>query len=90
MRYDLTGFEWSVTERLLPDKPRGVARIDDRRVLNGIFRVFRSGAPWRDLPGRYGAKHHLLQPLQPVGGARLAYGTGLWMRLQRLMTVMCR
>jgi hypothetical protein len=28
---------------LLPSKPRGVARVDDRRVLNGIFWVLRSG-----------------------------------------------
>jgi transposase len=31
-----------------------VPRVDDRRVLNGIFWVLRSGAPWRDLPERYG------------------------------------
>jgi len=54
-RYDLTDFEWSVIEPLLPNKPRGVPRVDDRRVLNGIFWVLRSGAPWRDLPERYGA-----------------------------------
>ena len=35
-------------------KPRGVPRVDDRRVLNGIFWVLRSGSPWRDLPERYG------------------------------------
>ena len=35
-------------------QPRGVARVDDRRVLNGIFYVLRTGSPWRDLPGRYG------------------------------------
>lgn len=38
---------------LLPNKPRGVPGVDDRRVLNGIFWVLRSGAPWRDLPERY-------------------------------------
>src|SRR5258708_29253685 len=27
---------------------------NDRRVLNGIFWVLRSGAPWRDLPETYG------------------------------------
>ena len=32
----------------------GVRRVDDRRVLNGIFWVLRSGAPWRDLPICYG------------------------------------
>jgi transposase len=55
-RYDLTDFEWSVIEPLLPNKPRGVPRVDDRRVLNGIFWVLRSGAPWADLPERYGPK----------------------------------
>jgi transposase len=36
------------------NKPRGVPRADDRRVLNGIFWVLRSGAPWRDLPQEFG------------------------------------
>lgn len=31
-RYDLTDFEWCVIEPLLPNKPRGVPRVDDRRV----------------------------------------------------------
>jgi transposase len=55
-RYELTDFEWRVIEPLLPNKPRGVPRVDDRRVLNGIFWVLRSGAPWRDLPERYGPR----------------------------------
>src|SRR5215469_6357079 len=55
-RYDLSDFEWRVIEPLLPNKPRGVPRVDDRRVLNGIFWVLRSGAPWRDLPERYGPR----------------------------------
>jgi len=53
-RYDLTDFEWKAIQPLLPNKPRGVARVDDRRVLNGIFWVLRSGSPWADLPERYG------------------------------------
>lgn len=53
-RYDLSEFEWRMIAPLLPSKPRGVARVDDRRVLNGIFWVLRSGSPWRDLPERYG------------------------------------
>jgi transposase len=55
-RYDLTEFEWRTIEPLLPNKPRRVPRVDDRRVLNGIFWVLRSGAPWRDLPERYGPR----------------------------------
>src|SRR6516162_8511617 len=38
-RYELTDSEWRVIEPLLPNKPRGVPRVDDRRVLNGIFWV---------------------------------------------------
>jgi transposase len=55
-QYDLTDFQWRVIEPLLPNKPRGVPRVDDRRLLNGIFWVLRSGAPWRDLPERYGPR----------------------------------
>jgi transposase len=40
----------------LLNKPRGVPRVDDRRVLNGIFWVLRSGAPWRGQPERYGPR----------------------------------
>ena len=53
-RYDLTDFEWSVIEPLLPNKPRGMPRVDDRRVLSGIYWILRSGAPWRDLPEEFG------------------------------------
>ncbi|WP_128948244.1 IS5 family transposase [Bradyrhizobium nanningense] len=54
MRYDLTDFEWSVIEPLLPKDRRGRRPGNNRRVLNGIFWVLRAGAPWRDLPERYG------------------------------------
>ena len=35
-RYELSDFEWLIIEPLLPNKPRGVERVDDQRVLNGI------------------------------------------------------
>jgi transposase len=53
-RFDLPDVEWSVISPLLPNKPCGVARGDDRRVLNGIFWRLRTGAPWADIPDRYG------------------------------------
>jgi len=53
-RYELTGFEWSIIQPLLPNKPLGVPRVDDRRVLNGILWRFRTGSPWADVPARYG------------------------------------
>ena len=53
-RFDLSDSEWRIIQPLLPNKPRGVARVDDRRVLNAIFFILRTGSPWRDLPERYG------------------------------------
>src|SRR5882757_6259406 len=54
MRYELTDFEWAAIRSFLPNKPRGILRVNDRRVLTGIFWVLRSGAPWRDLPEAFG------------------------------------
>ena len=53
-RFELTDGEWLVIEPLLPNKPRGVPRVDDRRVINGIMWRFRTGSPWADIPERYG------------------------------------
>ena len=54
MRYELSDCEWKVIRPMLPKKTRGIPRVDDRRILNGIFWVLRSGARWRDLPESYG------------------------------------
>src|SRR4029453_9975507 len=54
MRYELTDAEWATIKSMLPNKPRGVPRANDRRVINGIFWVLRSGAPARDLPAGFG------------------------------------
>src|SRR4051812_5019650 len=54
MRDELADHEWAAINPMLPNKPRGVPRVNDRRVLNGIFWVLRSGAPWRDLPDDFG------------------------------------
>ena len=53
-RYELSDFEWSIIQPLLPNKPRGVPRADDRKVLNGIYWRLRTGSPWADIPERYG------------------------------------
>ena len=64
--YELTDFEWRVIAPLLPNKPRGVPRVDDRRVLNGIFWVLRTGAPWRALPKEFGPRTTCYNPVTPV------------------------
>jgi transposase len=54
MRYELADYEWVAINPMLPNKSRGVPRVNDRRVLDGIFWVLRSGTPWRDLPEAFG------------------------------------
>ncbi len=51
-RFDLSDKEWVTISGLLPKQGRGPSRKDDRHVLNGIFYILRTGAPWRDLPER--------------------------------------
>ena len=53
-RYDLSETEWRLIEPLLPNKPRGVPRVDDRRVLSGIVLINRNGLRWCDAPHEYG------------------------------------
>jgi transposase len=54
MRYELADHEWAAIKPMLPNRPRGGPRVNDRRVLNGIFWVLRSGTPWCDLPEALG------------------------------------
>ena len=56
-RYEITDSEWSRIVDLLPPEntgKRGRPRKDNRTILNGMIWIARSGAPWRDLPERYG------------------------------------
>jgi transposase len=43
MRYELSDYEWTAIKPMLPNKPRAVRRVNDRRVLSGIFWLLRSG-----------------------------------------------
>ena len=53
-RYELTDEQWSVIEPLLPKTELGRPLAAPRQMLNAMFWVLRSGAPWRDLPERFG------------------------------------
>jgi transposase len=62
-RGDLSDAQWKLTEPLLPKQKRGGRWNDHRLVFNGILWILRTGAPWRDLPERYGkwgSVHHCL------------------------------
>lgn len=56
---DLTDQQWEVVKTILPEDPvrvdgRGRPWSDRRTVLNGALWILRTGAPWQDLPARYG------------------------------------
>ena len=56
-RYELTDQEWEQVASLLPPEKTGKPGRppkDNRTMLNGMVWIARSGAPWRDLPERYG------------------------------------
>ena len=56
-RYDLSDEEFAFLQPCLPPERsgrRGKPYRSHRDVLNGIFWILRSGAPWRDVPERYG------------------------------------
>lgn len=55
-RYELSDEQWARLEPLLPpQKPKtGRPNDDHRTIINGMLWVLNSGAPWRDLPRRYG------------------------------------
>jgi len=55
----LSDRQWRRLAPLLPNKPRGVPRVDDRRVISGIVHVLRSGGRWVDAPAAYGPRKTL-------------------------------
>jgi transposase len=77
---DLTDDQWAVIQPFLPPRARrGRPRADDRRTLNGILWILRTGARLADLPPRYGASstcHARLQRWQHAG---------IWQRLWRAL-----
>lgn len=61
-RGDLTDTQWIRLQPLLPPRRRGKGtkggrpRNDDRQTINGILWILPTGAPWDDLPARYGKR----------------------------------
>ena len=54
-RFELTDEQFEQIEDLLPEvEGRGRPYEDHQKIVNGLFWILRTGAPWRDLPDRYG------------------------------------
>ncbi len=55
-RHDISDRTWSLLEPHLPGRKGswgGIAK-DNRKFINGVFWILRTGSPWRDLPPSYG------------------------------------
>src|SRR3954471_20756487 len=55
-RGELSDEQWQRLEALLPGQKARTGRpnLGHRQVIKGILWVLRTGAPWRDMPERYG------------------------------------
>lgn len=62
-RFELTDEQWQRVEGLLPGRPGSPGRSadDNRLFLDGVLWIARTGAPWRDLPERFGEWNSVFQ-----------------------------
>jgi hypothetical protein len=73
-RYDLTEFEWNVIKPLLPNKARGVPRVDDRYFLSAKVRFALGQICPRDM----GLTRRFT--IASTAGGKPVSGTGSWMQ----------
>lgn len=62
-RFELTDEQWVRIEGLLPGKKGDPGRtaVDSRLFLEAVLWIVRTGAPWRDLPERFGPWNSVFQ-----------------------------
>lgn len=82
-RHELTDAQWEQLAPLLPPQKPSTGRPakDHRTVINGTLWVLRTGAPWRDLPERYGRWTTVYSRLRRWEAA------GIWDRILRELQV---
>lgn len=76
---ELSDKEWRRIRLLLPRQRHGRPRADDRRTLDGILFVLKTGCRWKDMPQEYGSKtscHRRLLAWQRKG---------VWARVLRVL-----
>ena len=76
-RHDISNGIWELLKPLLPGQEGqwGGIAADNRRFLNGVLWVLRTGAPWRDLPPQYGKWNTVFQRFRRWRNA------GVWERI---------
>ena len=68
--FRLTEEQFNKIKPLLPNKPRGVPRVDDRRVISGIIFCLQRGLPLVGRSRRIRPGKDALQPLPALVGSR--------------------
>ena len=55
-RHEITDYQWDAIKDLLPGKESdpGATAKDNRLFVNAVMWIAKTGAPWRDLPERFG------------------------------------
>lgn len=72
-RGDVSDKQWEKLQPLLPVQKAwtGQPAADHRRVINGILWLHRTGAPWRDIPERYGKHSTIKASILPLAASRV-------------------
>ena len=53
---ELSNDQWSYVSRYIPPQPfNGAFKTEDRKILNGILYVLKTGCPWTEMPRKYGS-----------------------------------
>lgn len=62
-RHEITDSAWDRIEHLLPGRAGdvGVTAADNRLFINAVYWIAKTGAPWRDLPARFGQWNSVFQ-----------------------------
>lgn len=62
-RHEISDEHWDKIKDLLPGKPGDPGRTaeDNRSFVNAVLWIARTGAPWRDLPERFGEWNSVFQ-----------------------------
>lgn len=81
-RHALTDEQWLQIQGLLPGqgKQRGRPAADNRRFVEAVLWIAKTGAPWRDLPERFGPWNSVFRRF-----SRWAHA-GVWARVLQVLS----
>ena len=82
-RYEISDENWERIQDLLPGKASDPGRTaaDNRLFINAVLWIARTGAPWPDLPERFGKHNTVWAGTQPQQRFNRWSKTGLWQRI---------